>query len=284
MISEIVSAFVGSVVHDLPFEPLQGGASSALLYRFDVSQHSYVLRLFPRQASSITREHQIQLAKLAGSGDFGPKVHFVDHQRRGLIMDFIPGRTVLPSDFEESTSLNAFALFLKRLHQSESPFPIAVSPFKRFRDFYLKTDERLHFLEIKKLMEELEAVFCPIKLTPTHLDLHPLNIMRSENRFLLVDWVNGGMSDPFFDLATFSVFHDLDESRQWQFLKSYFEDQPTDWQWHRFIATQPVRLLVIAFGLFSVGSNEASSYYQRALGIIEQAPFRSAHKFLTSKY
>lgn len=251
--------------NELIYGPLKGG-SKANLYHFDLDNGSYVLRLFPPQASRLARMHQIILAKQASKIGVGPKVYFVDPQMEGIVMEFIPGRTVQESDFEDSDYLAIFAKFLKQLHQSEVPFPLACSPFQRFHNFLLKGEQKklvypLRFSEVKTLMEELEATFqlMPISLIPAHLDLHPLNIMILEKRFLLVDWVNGGMSDPYFDLATFTVFQCLNESQILTFLTHYFGRQPTQLEWNRFIVTQPIRLFVIAAALLTLSADATPS-------------------------
>lgn len=57
-------------------------------------------------------------------------------------------------------------------------------------------------------MEDLETILklLPVDQVPSYLDLHPLNILLWENRFFLVDWVNGGMSDPYLDLLRLVSF------------------------------------------------------------------------------
>lgn len=327
--TEVVSQFIKSLaslperiqVDQLVYEPLKGGGSAATLYRFDLHKHSYVLRLFPSQASSLTRMHQVMLAKQAGESGFGPKVYFVDAQMNGMVMEFIPGRTVEEADFEDKSNLSRFAIFLKSLHRSKAHFPLAVSPFKRFRDFCLKMEQTNNifpsrFSEVKTLMEDLESIFqsLPVNLVPSHLDLHPLNIMVCKNQFLLVDWVNGGMSDPYFDLATFSVFLGLDEERIKLFLTHYFEHDLTELEWNRFMITQPIRLFVIAAALFSSipdnSMNEemirnmslptlsdfgkkgaiwphpllGASLFQTALTIIDQDQFQSSLSKLKSEF
>jgi thiamine kinase-like enzyme len=274
LIAGIIVPFIRSLApplnsvnsNEIIYNPLVGG-SEATLYRFDLNNYSYVIRLFPPHAELQSRMHQIMLAKQAGEMGFGPKIHFVDSQMNGFVMEFIPGRTVEESDFENTFCLAEFAKFLQRLHRSGNSFPLAVSPFKRFRDFYLKMKNTTsicppRFAEMQALMDELEAIFqiLPINRVPSHLDLHPLNIMLWEKRFFLVDWVNGGMSDPFFDLTTFSVFHRLDEAKQLIFLTHYLEREPTHHEWSRFIVTQPIRLLVIAAALFSSDTLSPLSY------------------------
>lgn len=198
---------------NLIYTALKGGASKATLYRIDLEEKFYVLRLLPHQASPLTRMHQIILARLAGKLGIGPEVYFVDPQMEGMIMQFISGRTVRQTDFEHGDHLANFALLLRKLHLSKERFPVACSPFQRFHHFVRKGEEEkiaypACLAAVKALMEELEATFqlSPIPQVPSHLDLHPLNIMLTEQQFLLVDWVNGGMSDPYFDLTTFALF------------------------------------------------------------------------------
>lgn len=264
-ILRIVSAFIQTIDESADLNPeklaltsLKGGRSHAALYQFTFKEHSYVLRLFAPQAQNLTRMHQINIAEQAGKIGVGPKVFFVDRQLEGLIMDFIPGRTVNPTDFEDSSRLTQFAHLLQRLHRSTEQFPVACSPFRRFHEF-LEARNTLHprFTEVKKVMEELENTLqrCPVPTVPTHLDLNSLNIMLAKDEFYLVDWVNGGMSDPYFDLATFAVFHNLNESQAHMLLNHYFGRAPTQFEWNRFIITQPVRLFAIAAAFSSALEN-----------------------------
>lgn len=277
LITKIVSSFIKSLEPSIQklqsdviaYEPMKGGRSVATLFRFDLAKHSYVLRLFPPHTPQLTRLHQIMLANQAGIMQFGPKIHFVDSQLNGIIMEFIPGRTVQASDFDDASCLTGFATFLQRLHRSEENFPLAVSPFKRLHDFYLKMEKNSkrhvpQFAPIKKLMEELEALFqlLPIMQVPSHLDLHPLNIMIWEKQFFLLDWVNGGLSDPYFDLTTFSVFHSLKDTQEALLLSEYFGREPTDLEWNRFTVTKPIRLFVIAAAIFSADSDSSMSYHE----------------------
>ncbi len=281
--TEVVSRFINFLdilPEDLHFLSLKGGGSQATLCQFDLLNVTYVLRLFPSQSSFAAREHQIALAKQAGELGFGPKIHFVDPEMKGMVMEFISGRVVQVTDFEDSTQLGAFAKFLKRLHLSEVEFPLAVSPFERFRDFSAKMDVvPSRFSEMQALMGHLEVLFqlFPVRHVPTHLDLHPLNIMVDHHRFCLVDWVNGGMCDPWFDLATFSVFHELNHEKALKFLTEYLERAPTEYEWNRFIVMQPIRPLVIAAALFSVHNDPlAESMLQIAIDLTDHVLFHDA--------
>lgn len=247
---------------EIVYTSLKGGGSKANLYRFEFNERHYVLRLLPPQAQRLIRLHQINLAIQAGKIGVGPEIYFVDSRMDGMVMEFIQGHTSQRQDFEKPDQIVKFAKFLQKLHQSPGRFPLASSPYQRFNDFMLKGEQKKitypsRFAELKVLMGELEETFrlFPIPLVPSHLDLHPLNIMSTEKQFFLVDWVNGGLSDPFFDLATFTIFHDLNYSQITTFLSSYFNRDPTQHEWNRFTVTQPIRLFVIAAALLTLSTD-----------------------------
>lgn len=224
--------------------PMEGGFSQALLYRVAIAGKEYVVRLHPPASSFDKREHAALMATYAGELAVGPKMYFVD--RQGIVMDYIPGRTVRPADFVEMNRLAEMAALLRLLHQSKKPFPKAVSPFARFRE------HAGQFLEIAALLERLEPLFH--RLVPSHLDLNLRNILFDDERFWLVDWVNGGLSDPYFDLATFSLFAELDERASRAFLAFYFAREPTEAEWMRFVLCQPIRPFVIGAIYLSLAS------------------------------
>lgn len=275
-ISKVILPFISDPKvkpEEIVYIPLKGGGSKADLYRFELNQRNYVLRLFPQQANQLIRMHQINLATQAGKIGVGPEIYFVDFQMDGMVMEFISGRTSQRQDFEKPDHIVKFARFIQKLHQSLEPFPIACTPYQRFHNFMLKGEQKKivfpkRFAEIKALMGELEETFrlFPIPLVPAHLDIHPLNILCTDEQFFLVDWVNGGLSDPFFDLATFSIFHNLNYSQIMTFLSSYFNRAPTQHEWNRFILTQPIRLFVIAAALLTLS---ADADYEEALKSLE---------------
>jgi thiamine kinase-like enzyme len=286
----IVSAFIKltySSVNsaDVNYISLKGGKSAATLYRCDISSTPYVLRLLPFNADPQTRLHQIRIAELAGNIGVGPKIHFIDPHHEGIIMEFLFGRTVQYGEFEDQDKLQQMAHLLKKLHQSSEAFPIAISPFTRFQNFVLKGQKAKtvypeRFFEIQDLMKHLEKLLWidSDQMVPTHLDLHPENILFSNNQFLLVDWVNGGMSDLFFDLANFSVFQCLTETQNINLLRYYLGRDPTEFEWRRFILSQPIRLFVIAAAFFTAEIEEKLNQTSTDLSSLKDYLFENKKK------
>lgn len=235
------------------FIPLFGGMSQASLFRFTYENRHYVMRILPNKVSYVERERQIALMLHASQTGVGPSVFFVSPQKDALIMQFIDGPTTTPNTFQEDQAVRNFAQLLQRLHSSKVTAPKAISPFLRFYNFLvnctmLDLTVASKIDTAKTIIENIKVAldFHPLPLVPTHLDLHSLNIMKNKDQFVLVDWVNGGLSDPFLDLATFTVFQNLDASRTELFLKVYFGRSPSKTEWARFHILLPIRPLVIA--------------------------------------
>lgn len=267
--------------------PLKGGGSHATLYRFDINESHFVLRILPAHANQLTKAHQIFLAQQAGEIGIGSKVHYVDPQFNGIILSYVPGNEAKPKDFQNLFLIDKMAKVLRKLHHNKNTFPIAISPFKRFNDFLQKnTCQNNQLNKMKVCMDEIEQTlrFFPISLSPTHLDLHLSNIILKDNEeIFLVDWVNGGNSDPFFDLATFSYFSELNEVHTERFLTSYFQRVPTETEKARFNVILPVRIMVIAASFFSSASNNTNSseaYIEKSIDLIEREKFKWSLKQL----
>jgi len=216
-------------LNNISISPLKGGKSNAPLYKFDVGSSSYVIRFPSPTTNHLNKTLQVFLAKQAGNLGIGPKIHFIDPEQYAVVMEYIPGRIVSPLDFNDVALLINFSKLLRKTHHSRLEFPLALSPFSRFRDFLSKCDPQKikqlsNFTEIKLLMGKIEEILQlhPVTLTPTHLDLNLSNIIILNEQFSLVDWVNGGISDPYFDLATFVVFAGLNEIQTKKFLFNNF--------------------------------------------------------------
>jgi thiamine kinase-like enzyme len=76
--------------------------------------------------------------------------------------------------------------------------------------------------EAKAIADGIEASLGSRREVPCHNDLLNANFIRSPDGIRIVDWEYAGMGDRFFDLANFSVNHELDEQRQRVLLEAYF--------------------------------------------------------------
>lgn len=271
---------------EIPISRLYGGKSKAKLFKFNIGDSYFVLRILPETTDYSTRMHQIILAKMAGEIRVGPEVFYIEPNLRAVIMRFISGREARPEDFQNAILMDKMVDMLQELHQNKCMFPVAVSPYERFNKFIQKcSSQSVQLNQMKKYMDEIEQVLMlyPVIKTNTHLDLHLSNILISDdNDICFVDWVNGGVSDPFFDLTTFSLFSKLDHFQTINFLTSYFKRTPTEIEWARFNVILPVRLMVIAAAFFSNNPNstDTKNYSEMSLQLLNKEEFLQSLKFL----
>jgi thiamine kinase-like enzyme len=74
----------------------------------------------------------------------------------------------------------------------------------------------------KRTADEIEARRGSPTPRPCHNDLLNANFIDDGSRIWLVDWEYAGMGDVFFDLANFSVNHELDDEGNRELLEAYF--------------------------------------------------------------
>ena len=77
--------------------------------------------------------------------------------------------------------------------------------------------DRAH--EIAARIEARRATDAPV---PCHNDLLNANFLDDGERLCIVDWEYAGMGDRFFDLANFSINHELDATQSEALLAAYF--------------------------------------------------------------
>jgi thiamine kinase-like enzyme len=84
------------------------------------------------------------------------------------------------------------------------------------------------YTDAKRTADRIEAIRGPVPVVPCHNDLLNANFLRADGRFWIVDWEYAGMGDRFFDLANFSVNHELDDAGNAELLRAYFGELRED--------------------------------------------------------
>lgn len=246
----ILTSFLGG--RSLPdLHPIQGGASRARLYRYEHDGRVFVLRLLSPVSPRHRHRHEVDLTRAAG-GVAGPPVRFVADDESAIIYDYTPGRTLSLQDAADPGMRQRLAHLLSRLHAAPTDVPAATSPYTRFHNFRQRVrhnglPEPEDLRRATRIMQDLERDFKPATARFCHLDLHTHNIIRRpDGDPVFIDWVNGGRSDPAFDLATMIAFLGLRDDARAHFLDCYQEssEQPIDED--RIRSLMPVRLFVIA--------------------------------------
>jgi len=218
---------VATVWPGRPFdmEPLGGGITNHnFKVEFDDGE-TVVLRAPGKDTALLGIDRQVEsaAARMAASIGIGPEV--IAFVAECLITRFVEGSPVPPEVMRRPENLARTADALRTLHQA----PIIPGRFDSFRvvEEYAATaaehgvDPPPDFEWAKGVADRIEATRGPQQLVPGHHDLLNANFIDAGDRLVIVDWEYAGMSDRFFDLANFSVNHDLTVEQDREVLRAY---------------------------------------------------------------
>ena len=212
---------------DARFEILGGGITNHNL-KVDVGGERFVLRVAGKGANLLGIDRVVELAatEAAAALGIGPEVVQFVEPEGWLVTRFIEGEIPSPERMREPETLHRVAAALRAFHDG----PEIPGTFDSFRvvEIYRRTSldrggsvpetyEWAH--EIAGRIETKRAAAAP---APCHNDLLNANFLDDGERLRIVDWEYAGMGDRFFDLANFSINHELDAAQSEALLSAYF--------------------------------------------------------------
>ncbi len=201
------------------FEVLGGGITNHNL-KVDVEGELYVLRVAGKDTNLLGIDRGVELAatEAAATLGIGPEVVDFVEPEGWLVTRFIDGETPPIDTMREPEMLARVAGALRAFHDG----PAIPGVFDSFRvvEVYRRTAlarggrvpeayEWAH--ELATRIESRRAADAPV---PCHNDLLNANFLDDGERLRIVDWEYAGMGDHFFDLANFSINHELDRRRE----------------------------------------------------------------------
>jgi thiamine kinase-like enzyme len=207
-----------------------GGGLTNQNIRVDVGGEALVLRLAGEGTDllGINRRHEYAASVAAAAAGVGPEViHFIEPEGC-LVTRFVVGRPVAPEAMRHPDNLRRVAAALRAIH-AMPPIPGTFSPF-RVVEAYERT-ARAHGVDtfpdnyawLLERKDQIETAFMhePYEPCPCHNDLLNANFL-DDGRLRVLDWEYAGMGDPGFDLANFSVNHELSSEADRLLLGYYF--------------------------------------------------------------
>jgi thiamine kinase-like enzyme len=215
-------------------EPLGGGITNRN-FKVSLDGEAYVLRVGGKDTEllGIDRYAEHAAARAAAAAGVAPEVVAFLEPEGFLVTRFVDGEVPPPEELRSGDGLARAVAAVAAFHRG-APIP---SRFDSFRvvDAYRAEAERrgvpvpAAFARAHELAERIERVRGPQPLRPCHNDLLNANFIRDDGRLWIVDWEYAGMGDVFFDLANFSVNHELDANADDELLERYFgERRDTD--------------------------------------------------------
>ena len=216
----------------LEIEPLGGGITNHN-FVVRVDGKAYVLRIAGADTEllGIDRAAEHEAARIAAELHVGPEV--VGFVEGSLITCFVEGGIAPVEEIRRPRCLGEVAALLRRIHEGPA-FPARFDSFRvveAYRETAIAHGVRIprQYDEAKARADEIARTLGPRPEEPCHNDLLNANFIRSRDGIRIVDWEYAGMGDRFFDLANFSVNHELSEDESDVLLEAYFgELRPED--------------------------------------------------------
>jgi thiamine kinase-like enzyme len=215
------------------FEVLGGGITNHNA-KVEVDGETYVLRVAGRDTDllGIDRTVELEATRAAAGLGIGPEVVAFVEPEGWLVTRFVAGDVPGVEAMREPAMLSRVAVALRAFHDA----PAIPGTFDSFRvvERYLSTAlERggeipVDYEWAHGIAREIEARRGGAAPVPCHNDLLNANFLDDGERLVIVDWEYAGLGDRFFDLANFSINHELDEEETNALLRAYFGELRTD--------------------------------------------------------
>jgi thiamine kinase-like enzyme len=212
---------------ELRIEPLGGGITNRN-FLVDVGGERFVLRIGGKDTAllGIDRRAEYEASRVAAELGVGPEVIDFLEPEGYLVTRYIEGRPVTHAEINRPETLKAIARTLRHIHDGP-PIPGRFDAF-RVVEAYSSTAaahgvrvpaEYGEALEISRTIESRRG---GQPERPCHNDLLNANLIDDGERIRIVDWEYAGMGDVYFDLANFSINHELGEDEWAPLLEGYF--------------------------------------------------------------
>ena len=227
-----MSVFEGAVERvwpgrDARVEVLSGGITNHNL-KVEVDGEVYVLRVVGKDTNLLEIDRGVELAatEAAAAVGVGPEVVTFVEPEGWLVTRFIQGETPSLERMREPDMLVRVAEALRAVHDAAA-IPGRFDSFRiveTYRDTALARGGTVPeaYEWAHGIAERIELARGDAPLRPCHNDLLNANFLDDGDRLRIVDWEYAGMGDPLFDLANFSINHELDAAASATLLGAYF--------------------------------------------------------------
>jgi thiamine kinase-like enzyme len=203
-------------------EPLGGGITNRNFKVALDGEGTVVLRIGGKDTALLGIDRDVEHAATRAAAALGlaPEVVAFVEPDGYLVTRFVEGAP--PPQLE----LDVVAGSLRRFHDGP-PIPGRFDSFRVVEAYAATSTARgvlppPAFDEAKTTADRIERARGGPAPCPCHNDLLNANFIDDGERLWIVDWEYAGMGDRFFDLANFSINHELDDDANERLLRAYF--------------------------------------------------------------
>jgi thiamine kinase-like enzyme len=208
-------------------EVLGGGITNHNL-KVEVDGERFVLRVAGKDTNLLGIDRSVELAatEAAAALGIGPDVVDFVEPEGWLVTRFVEGEIPPQERMREPEMLARVAAALRAFHDGPA-IPGSFDSFRvveTYRATALGRGGRMpaDYDWAHEIAGRIEAKRLADAPVPCHNDLLNANFLDDGERLRIVDWEYAGMGDRFFDLANFSINHELDGGESEALLAAYF--------------------------------------------------------------
>ena len=205
---------------------LSGGLSGSSIIKVNASGSDYVVRFWNQQWKEYFPQDLV-CQVIASDAGYGPQIFFTDEIDCVTAMAYLQ-REDVP---EIKLRLQAMVELLKKMHTGpEVPHGIDKAGDL---DESIEVVRKMNplFLDLNVIQAVQSSVFAVTRRNaskvPCHRDLHPGNLIFTQDRFVAIDYTWGGMDDPYVDLAIIAIFNCMTLEEEELLLRFYLGRNPT---------------------------------------------------------
>ena len=209
------------------FEVLGGGITNHNL-KIDVDGEQFVLRVAGKDTDLLGIDRTVELAatEAAAALGIGPEVVAFVEPEGWLVTRFVAGEIPSLERMREAATLQRVAAGLRTFHDGPE-IPGTFDSFRVVETYRQTAEERggrvpRAYEWAHEIAGRIERRRADASAVPCHNDLLNANFLDDGEQLRIVDWEYAGMGDRFFDLANFSVNHELDPAQTDALLGAYF--------------------------------------------------------------
>ncbi len=204
-----------------------GGGITNRNFKVTVDGEAFVVRIGGKDTELLGIDRSVEHAasRAAAAVGVGPDVVAFLEPEGWLVTRFVDGRAVPVEEMRQRDGIARAVGAIRRFHDG-GRIPGHFDAF-HVVEVYRDTAER-HGVSVpedygwaKGVADEIRATRGERGQRPCHNDLLNANFIDDGERLRIVDWEYAGMGDPFFDLANFSVNHELHEEANERLLSEY---------------------------------------------------------------